>query len=184
MNRKSSIDKLDPRVKELIDELLRDGRHTLDEIKQQISAEYPEAQQPSRSSLGRYSQHIDKIGQRLRESREVAKVWADRLGNEPQGDIGKMVMELLRTLSFDVALEMSEPDEEGKTTLDPKAIGALALAMQRLETAGKFNLQREKEMRAALAEQVTRKLGDNTKGKPRLDKEALDFVRQAIRGDA
>lgn len=181
MGKKSSIETLDPAVRVGIDGLLKVGRFTLDEILEQIRNEFPQAEVPSRSALGRYSQRFDEIGKRMRESREVAKVWADRLGNEPQGDIGKLVMELLRTLSFDAVLELQEPDEDGKVNLDPKAINTLALAMQRLEAAGKWNLQREQAMREALVGEVETKL----KAAPRkLDADSLELVRRAIRGDA
>ncbi|MGQ0621345.1 MAG: DUF3486 family protein [Panacagrimonas sp.] len=181
MPKKSSIATLDPAVRESVDALLKLGRLTLDQVIGQLRAAFPGAEIPSRSALGRYSQRFDEIGKRMRESREVAKVWADRLGNEPQGDIGKLVMELLRTLAFDVTLEMQEPDEDGNVVIDPKSINTLALAMQRLEAAGKWNLQRQQAMREALVTEVETKL----KRAPRkLDAESLALLRQAIRGDA
>lgn len=181
MARKSSIDTLDPDIRSRIDALLKQGGLTLDQILGQIRNAYPAAEIPSRSALGRYSQRFEEIGQRMRESREVAKVWADRLGNEPQGDIGRLVMELLRTMAFDATLAMQEPDEEGKISLDPDAINTLSLAMARLEAAGKANLQRESAMRAAVLTDVETRL----KAAPRtLDAEALELVRRAIRGEA
>lgn len=181
MAKKSSISALDPAIRESIDQLLKSGGLTLDQVLAQIRAAFPQAEIPSRSALGRYSQRFDEIGKRMRESREVAKVWADRLGNEPQGDIGKLVMELLRTMAFDATLEMQEPDDEGKVSLDPKSINTLALAMQRLEAAGKWNLQREQTMREALVTEVETKLKT---GPRKLDADALKLVRDAIRGDA
>ncbi len=180
MPKKSSIATLDPEVRQGIDRLLKAGHLTLDQVLGQIRSAFPEADIPSRSALGRYSKRFDEIGKRMRESREVAKVWADRLGNEPQGDIGKLVMELLRTMAFDVTLEMQEPGDDGEVRLDPKAINTLALAMQRLEAAGKWNLQREQAMREALATEVETKLKT---GPRKLDAESLDAVRKAIRGE-
>lgn len=181
MPAKSSIARLDPQVRDSIDQLLKLGSLTLDEILGQIREAFPQQELPSRSSLGRYSLRFDEIGKKMRESREVARVWADRLGSEPQGDIGKLVMELLRTMAFDATLEMQEPDEDGKVSLDPKSINTLALAMQRLEAAGKWNLQREQAMREALVTEVETKL----KSAPRkLDADALKLVRDAIRGEA
>lgn len=179
MARKSSIEVLDEDIRSRIDALLKDGRLTLDGILTQIRSAFPDAEVPSRSALGRYSQRFEDIGKRMRESREVAKVWADRLGNEPQGDIGKLVMELLRTMAFDATLELGEPGEDGKVQLDPKAINTLALAMQRLEAAGKWNLEREKAMRAAIVTAVETKLASAPR---KLDAESLRLVREAIHG--
>jgi hypothetical protein len=176
---RSSISKLDPQIKAELDRLLKDDRLTITEVVEHLRGL---GAQVSRSAVGRYHQRFEEIGKRMRESREVAKVWADRLGSEPQGDIGKMVMELLRTLAFDVSLAMTEPDEDGNAPkLDPGAINKLALAMQRLEAAGKWNIQREQAMREALADEVGKKLASSPR---KLDKDALEIVRKAIRGDA
>ena len=177
MGRKSTIETLDPAVRESIHCLLKTGRFTLDDVLDQIRETFPGALVISRSALGRYSKRFEEVGKRLRESREVAKVWVDRLGNEPQGDIGKLVMEMLRTMAFDATLDLQEGDVE----LDPKAISTLALAMQRLESAGKWNLEREKAMRESVADEVETKL---KAGPRKLDAEALALVRHAIRGDA
>ncbi|WP_029890942.1 DUF3486 family protein [Polycyclovorans algicola] len=176
---RSSIAKLDPGIRAELDRLLKDDRYTID----QVTAHLRDlGAQVSRSAVGRYHQRFEEIGKRMRESREVAKVWADRLGNEPQGDIGKLVMELLRTMAFDATLELQDArDEEGKPTLDPKSINTLALAMQRLEAAGKWNLEREKTMRdealkqaADTAAKIARKGG--------LSVSAVDEIRRQILG--
>jgi hypothetical protein len=174
---RSTISKLDPGIRAELDRLLKEDRYTIDQVTAYLR---DMGAQVSRSAIGRYHQRFEEIGKRMRESREVAKVWADRLGNEPQGDIGKLVMELLRTLAFDVTMEMTEPGEDGRAQLDPKAINTLALAMQRLEAAGKWNLEREKTMREALVVEVETKLQN---GPRKLDGEALEVVRRAIRGD-
>jgi hypothetical protein len=179
---RSSIAKLDPKIRAELDRILKDGRHTIDEIVAQLR---PLGAEVSRSAVGRYHKRFEELGKRMRESREVAQVWADKLGNAPQGDVGKLVMELLRTLAFDATMELTEPGEDGeKPQLNPKAINTLALAMQRLEAAGKWNIQREQAMREALADEVAGKLASGAGGAPRkLDKETLEFVRTAIRGE-
>ncbi len=178
MGRKSSITTLDPEIRERINALLKDGRHTLDEIKQQIAEAFPEAELPSRSALGRYAQRFEEIGKRMRESREVAKVWADRLGNEPQGDVGKLVMEMLRTICFDVTLDLQTGAVD---EVDPKALNMLALAMQRLEAAGKWNLQREQAMREAVLEEAAERVDAAAKAQG-LGAEQAKYWRQQVLG--
>ncbi len=178
---KSSIDRLPPPVKQRIEDLLKQDQHTLDELIQVLQSEFPSQPPPSRSSLGRYSKRFEEVGRKIRESREVAKVWAERLGNEPEGDIGKLVMEILRTLAFDATMAMQEPDDDGQVQLDPAAINKLALAMQRLEAAGKWNIQREEKMRESIVSDVESKL---TSAPKKLDAETLSLVRQAIRGES
>lgn len=178
---RSSIDRLDSGIKSRIDALLKDGRLTLDEILDQINAAFPAAEIPSRSALGRYSQRFEDVGRRMRESREVARVWAERLGQEPQGDIGKLVMELLRTMAFDATLALSEPGEDGQVQLDPKAINTLSLAMQRLEAAGKWNIQREQAMREAVLAQAAETVEKVGKSRGLTD-DAIDQFRREILG--
>lgn len=177
MGRKSTIKTLDPAVRDAVDNLLKTNRLTLDQVLEQIRQAFPGAAVISRSALGRYSKRFEEVGKRLRESREVAKVWVDRLGSDPQGDVGKMVMETLRTMAFDATLDMQERDSE----VDPKEIATLALAMQRLESAGKWNLQREKEMRAAAlseAAEAVQRAGKKTG----TSDETIDLFRREILG--
>lgn len=180
--RKSSIARLPLPVRKAIDDALKTGRYTLDELRAGIVAEFGADAAPSRSALGRYSQRFEEIGKRMRESREVAQVWADRLGNEPQGDIGKLVMDLLRTLSFDAVLAMSEGDEDGAAKpVNPKEINALALAIHRLETAGRHNLEREQAMRKAVLEDAAKAAAGALKKKG-LTPELAEQIKASILG--
>jgi len=89
-------------------------------------------------------------------------------------------MELLRTLAFDATLELAEGDVE----VSPGDLNKLALAMQRLEAAGKWNLQREREMRKVFVEQAAGKVDQLAKGakKNGLDPETLRRIREEIYG--
>jgi hypothetical protein len=161
MGRKSSIERLPLPVKKAIDDALKTGRFTIDEIVASVRQQFGTEIAPKRSTLGRYKQSFEEVGTKMREAREVAGVWAERLGSEPQGDIGKVVMELLRTMAFDATLTMSEAVEGVNT----KELNALALAMQRLESAGKRNLEREKAIRQAAMEEAARRVDEVVKDK-------------------
>lgn len=154
MPRKSSISQLDPAVRAELDRLMKDDRFTLEQIVahlKQLGAVV------SRSSLGRYHKRFEESGKKIREAREVAAIWTERLGNEPQGDIGKVVIEMLRTMAFDATMQMGQ-DREVETQLDGKAISTLALAMQRIEAAGKLSLDRERVLLQAAAEAAAREV--------------------------
>ncbi len=180
--RKSSISRLPLPVKKAIDDALKTGRYTLDELRAGIAADFGPAAVPSRSALGRYSQRFEEVGKRMRESREVAQVWADRLGSEPQGDIGKLVMDLLRTMAFDATLAMSEDGEDGEAKpVNAKEINALALAMHRLETAGRHNLEREQALRKAAFEEAA-KVATATAAKKGMTPELVEAIKAGILG--
>lgn len=182
MRGKSSIARLPLPIKKAIDDAMKTGRFTLDELRRAIMAEFGAGAAPSRSALGRYSQRFEEIGKRMRESREVAQVWADRLGQEPQGDIGKLVMDLLRTMAFDATLAMSEDDEDGQAKpINPKEINALALAIHRLETAGRHNIEREEKLRKAALEAAA-VVAVSAAKKKGMTPEMQDLIKREILG--
>lgn len=181
MPRKSTIARLDDQVRARIDELVREGGWTLDEILQELHTRFPGKSKPSRSALGRYSQKMEEFGRELRESREVAQIWIDRLGSEPSGDVAKLVMELLRTLSLETTLSLREEARKEGVAPDAAALSKLALTLQRLEAAGISNIGREKQMRESFATEVEQKLSS---GPRKLDAETFEFVRRAVRGEA
>jgi hypothetical protein len=86
----------------------------------------------SKSAVNRYSQRMDQIGEKMRQSRQIADMWIGKLGNQPQGKVGAMLNEFTRTMAFETALTMSEGDEP----IPPKLLKELALAIKHLEEAG------------------------------------------------
>lgn len=175
MSRKSSISQLPLPVRKAVDDALKTGKFTLDGLLKDLRQQFGEAELPSRSALGRYAQRFEEVGKKIRESREVAQVWADRLGKEPSGDIGKLVMELLRTMAFDVTLSMTE----GESDVGAGDLGKLALAIHRLETAGRHNLEREKAMRKAALEDAAQTAGAAAK-EVGMSEEAIKVIRDRI----
>ncbi|MEQ9132664.1 MAG: DUF3486 family protein [Salinisphaeraceae bacterium] len=149
MGRRSSIKGLPPAVKTAIDQSISQDRLSLDQIIDRIRDEYGDEHAPSRSALHRYRQNVEQQMQAIREGREIADVWAQRLGDAPESDIGKVVLEILRTLAYKSGADLL--DDEGNVA--PKDLSHLARAMRYIEDAGRLSLQREKEVRqAALAE--------------------------------
>ena len=78
MARKSSVQRLDVRLRSAVDELLRDGRHTLDDILAHLATINGGAAPVSRSALGRYAQRAEEQMRRYREAQEVARKAAER----------------------------------------------------------------------------------------------------------
>lgn len=179
MGRKSSIVRAAAPIKAAIDGALKDGRLTLDEILDYLREQYPDQRLPSRSALGRYKQRFDELSQHLRETREIADIWAQRLGEAPESDVGKVVLEILRTLSYRIGADMLEPGAE----VDSRELAALARAMQYIEDAGRLSLDREAKVRKAALEEAAKRIDEVAKRK-RLDPETLKTVREQLYGVA
>lgn len=177
MGRKSSIMRLAAPVKQAIDGALKDGRCTLDELICHLREQYPQQNVPSRSSLGRYKQRFDALAKDLRETREIADIWAQKFGAEPDSDVGKVVLEILRTLSYRVGADLLEPGAE----LDSRSIAQLARAMQYIEDAGRLSLDREAKVRKVALDEAARRI-ETLGTKKTLDPDALKAVREQLYG--
>ncbi len=156
-NRKSKIQLLPEEIRSSLNVLIRSGDMTQEDIRDAVNQMIEEAGLPadakiSRSSFNRYAKRMEDMGQRLRQSREVAEVWISKLGQAPTSDVGKLLQEFVRTMAFETSMKMMEAaeGEEGEV-ISPKALGQLALVVQRIEQASMSSLKVEKEIRSAFA---------------------------------
>ncbi len=154
--RMSRIDRLEPELKELLDELLRSGvpqREIVERLREPLEAR---GEKPiSTSSLNRYATRMESVGRHIRESREVADAWIARLGQQPTGELGQLIVEIVRTLTFQTALRGAEADpDDPEAALDARTLGDLALAAQRLERAAEIGRKREAAIREAAAREA------------------------------
>lgn len=145
-SQQSSIDRLPPDILQGLQALLRDSRVTQLEATRRIndileSEGHPE--RLSKSAVNRYALRMNEVGAKLRQSREVAQMWIGKLGAEPQGEVGKLLNEMVRTLAFEVTMKMAEGDEP----IEPKMLKDMAIAIERLEKAASENTKREEEIR-------------------------------------
>lgn len=134
MGRKSSIKMLPDEVRAQIDEWIRDGSLTLDELTemaQSIGAKV------SRSAVGRYRKKMEDRLAEYRQAREIAGVWVSELGAEPDSPMGQLLAQMFQTLAFRTLAEMGE-SEAG---VDPKDLHFLARAMSDIARAEKTNLE-------------------------------------------
>ncbi|HGX3211584.1 TPA: phage protein Gp27 family protein, partial [Serratia marcescens] len=79
--RPSKIDLLPENIRDALHQMLRDKRHTQEEIREAINTlidqhELPDDMQLSRTGLNRYASRMEAIGSKIRASREMAEIWA------------------------------------------------------------------------------------------------------------
>jgi len=171
MGRQSSIRRLDPRVREAIDRAIREERATIDEIVELIEQHGAAA---SRSAVGRYVKSAREQLQRFREAQEIAKVWAGKLSEDPDSDVGRLVSEMLRTVAFQQLGELGDdPDKRAMETM------LLAKALDHVARAEKQQLDTELRVRRELAkraETMARKQGLSTEQAAALRQDLLGVV--------
>lgn len=191
----SSIDLLPDAVRQLLQEMLLDRKLTQKTATDRINAALmmmqeqgtlpPEAPaQVSKSAVNRYALDMDQAGAKLRQSREVAEMWIGKLGAAPQGQVGNLVNEILRTLSFDVSLMLSnggiDPDNAPEVVAMLKD---LALTSQRLEQASTLNVKREGEIKKQAIEKAA-DVAEKTLAGQGMSRESIDTIKREILGIA
>lgn len=174
----STVDLLPQGVRKQLQAMLDDPRITqlqavdrVNEILGQLrAAGDPDVLDPacpekvSKSAVNRYDLQMRDVGERLRQSREVADRWINKLGAAPQGQVGNLINEILRTLSFDVTLFMQEGTLDAENA--PGVVGMLkdlALTTMRLEKAANLNVEREKEIRKQTLEEAAERVDKTAK---------------------
>jgi hypothetical protein len=90
-----------------------------------------------RSSFNRYSLNIAKQGMAMQQLRGVAAIIAEKMDEEPDGDVGLLINETIKTLIYDVIMEGSLSEEGMSIDMLKKA----ADAVYRLESARSTNLK-------------------------------------------
>lgn len=154
MGRKSSIKKLDPRIREAIDAAIRDGRATIDELVELIERHGGEA---SRSAVGRYVKNANQQMEKFRQAKEIAKVWVGKIEEDPDGDMGRMLSEMLRTVAWQTIGNFDE-DEKGASAGE---LMFVAKAIKELAQADKISADREIIIRREFAKQAAAKVEES-----------------------
>ncbi|EGR4292655.1 DUF3486 family protein [Vibrio cholerae] len=184
-NRKSKVELLPEEIRNTLNVFIRSGNMTQKDILEAVNQMIDDAglgddAKLSRTGFNRYAKRMEDMGQRLRQSREVAEVWVSKLGEAPTSDVGKLLQEFVRTMAFDTSMKMMEQsDGEDGEVISPKALGQLALVVQRIETAAMTSMKREKEIRDALLEEQRQKL-EKLESKAGVTKETLSTIREAL----
>jgi len=148
---RSSIQQLPPAVKEAVDAAVREGRATIDDIVALIRGHGVDA---SCSAVGRYKASMEESLKSYREAQQVAGVWASQLTENPQGDVGRLVQEMLKSLAFNTLANMGRGGEE----IGPEDIMLLAKAFKDLESAQKTNVEFKVKVKAELRAEQAEKL--------------------------
>ncbi|MFZ2949550.1 MAG: DUF3486 family protein [Desulfuromonadaceae bacterium] len=148
----STIDLLPPEIKAQLQQLLQDPRCTQLKATAEINAILEAEGHPERvtkSAVNRYAVKFEELGAKMRQGREIADVMIGKLGAAPQGKMGLLINEMLRSLAFELTLKMQEIDLENPETLSATIdqVKALALGVQRLEQSSTINVRREGEIR-------------------------------------
>lgn len=178
MPQKSKLTQLDPRIRGAVDDAIREGRASIDEIVLMIRAMGGEA---SRSSVGRYVKSASTQLKRYREAQEIAKAWVGRLNAQPEDDVGRMLAEMFKTLAMQTMAQLG--DEEAEAPPQPMELMLLAKSLDHLTRSQKTTVDRAVKIREALGAKLDQLEGEAKSGGG-LDVKTIQRIREEVYGIA
>lgn len=176
----STIDKLDPEIRQLIADLRIDRGWTIDEIKMQL--EKLGQGHVSRSALGRHVRHLADVGAELRETQIYAEALAKQVGGADQGQILDLNAQLLQNNMF--KLMLADRDGQG-IQLSSKEAKEFSEALRNLALTRKTELDVIEKAEKRAADRATKEAAENATKAARskgLSKDTVDAIRFAVLG--
>lgn len=133
MGRKSSIDKQPPAARKAAERAARDPAATIETAVEQVAAA---GGQVSKSAMGRWLKDAREELAEHRKAQEIAGLWVKQLGENPEGDVGVLLSETLKTLAIRVVADarkrMDEFAQSGEKDAAPVSAMELMLAAKAL----------------------------------------------------
>lgn len=177
----SSVDRLDPEVRELIAHLRVDKGWTIDEIRQRL-IDMGQTQVPSRSALGRHVRGLAEVSADLRETQVYAEALAREAGGKQGAQLLDMNSQLLQANMF--RLMLAEKDGEG-IQLSPKEAKEFSEALRNIALTRKTELDVIEKAEARAAQRATKEAAETAAKAARakgLSKDTVDAIRHAVLG--
>ncbi|PIW30401.1 MAG: hypothetical protein COW30_02515 [Rhodospirillales bacterium CG15_BIG_FIL_POST_REV_8_21_14_020_66_15] len=136
-----------------VKKLIETGKATIDDLKAIVDGFGHDI---SRSSLGRYKQQVDRMGERMRRLREYSEVLAPEMSDAiKQSKQTRMLVDLVQGLLFDLVDKL----ETGEGA-DSKDIALLGKGLADLSRTLRLSQEFEKEIRETIAKEEREKAAD------------------------
>lgn len=172
-SRPSLITQLDPAIKSAVDTAVREGRATIDEIVLLIDQLGGEA---SRSSVGRYVKNAREKLDDYTRAQDMAKVWIEKIGKEPDGDVGRLISEMLKVAAFKTMGSLDEAT--------PQDLAFLGKTLKDVASADKLGVEKIFALRKLIADEAAKVATEvvKTVKKAGLTDETVEHIRSRILG--
>lgn len=179
MGRKSTIKRLEPEARKYLEKLLREDRHTLDELLAAMREQFPAAE-VSRSAIHRHRVGFEEFMKGMREQQAMASVVVAELGENPDDKLGALLVQTITTLTNQVAMQTA-----GGGDVDVETVRKLARAAKDVLAARRVDRQerlaiRQDARNELLAEQEAN-LQEVAKAQG-MDEAQVDFWRRKFLG--
>lgn len=133
----------------------------------------------SRTAMGRYKKRIAEEGERFREAKVIAEAVVAEYGEDSGNVVGRMLIEMLRTLSFDL-IKLVRDDSGSLPWQKVKNIQAIAQSILHIETAAGKSFELEKSIRVSIKKENIEKLKKSSLDKGTVQKIAKELYGIAV----
>ncbi|EEC2254013.1 DUF3486 family protein [Salmonella enterica] len=186
--RVKKADLLPDSIRKPLLEMLREKRFTQVQVREEINrlieeAGLPDEMKLSRGAVWRLASENEEVARDLRDLREQTKAMVAELGDKPTGDTTTLILEMTRSLLFR-KLRAARRNLEDDGEIDIDLLKNIMLAVQRLESAAERSMKREKEIRAAFAEEMASAVTDELRGTDGMSEELEARIRGVLMGKA
>lgn len=172
------IRRLPAEQRAFVEKLLREDRHTLDEMLAAIRERFPDAA-ISRSGLHRYKASVEELAGRMREIDRAAQALVGELGEDIGDRAGALLANAVTTLATNAALRANESEDVSIDEVRKMAVAAKnALDTRRLSLAERRAIAQE--AREALQREQSDKLNKIVKEAGLPDDVANTFRRKVL----
>ena len=152
MGRKSTISRLEPQSRQYLEQLIRQGRHTLDELMVAMREKFPEVG-VSRSAVHRFSVPFKEMLERMRQQQAMAGILVQELGEDPDDKAGALMVQAITTLTTQASVMQAGAEE-----VDIDAVQKLARAAKDVIATRKVSRQERLAIEADAEERGRKKL--------------------------
>jgi Protein of unknown function (DUF3486) len=162
MGRKSTVAVLDEAIVGEVHNLIRKG-HTIDAIVAMLEQLGSDV---SRSAVGRYVKSERESMRQYSKAQATARVWVEQFGAEPNGDVARLLPQMLEAVAHRTLDEMNEAEN----ALPATEVQMMARALKDLNGAKKGNVDMELKLREVREAEQLRTLEASKQAAAEVDK--------------
>lgn len=183
----SSIKKLPSEQRQFIEKLLREDQLTLNEMLDEIRAEFPTATIPSRSALGRYHKNFENEAKEFRKIAAASEILVKEFGEDPDDKGGMLLAQAVQAVVTQRALDelTNSGDDEENPKMDIGAVGALARAARAAIMTKEKAMHNREEVRRQAREEMLKEQTENLEkvaASQGMGEDQIQFWREKVLG--
>lgn len=176
----STVDRLDPEIRQMIAELRIERGWTIDEIKTELVK--MGQGHVSRSALGRHVRQLADVSADLKQTQIYAEALAKEAGAAPEGQMLSLNVQMLQNQMF--KLMLAEQDGE-PLQLSTKEVKEFSEGLRNIAMTRKTELDVIEKAEARAREKASKEAADKATTAARakgLSKDTVDAIRMAVLG--